>query len=123
MSTRAIELYFAVGTDKARRIDWTIWHLAEPGTRVVVATLDRVLDAIVLSRPAAVEPEVEVMMLEHAGWQFKLTMSKSASAGYYVRHPEERFPGCDRDIDLDGASARLVVLRARAHEQLDLFGG
>lgn len=122
-STRVIELFFAVGTDESRRIDWAIWHSAEPGSRVVVATLDRVLDAIVLSRPQAVEPETEVMMLEHAGRQFKLTMSKSASAGYYDRHPEEWFHGADRDIDLDGASARLVVLRARAQEQLELFGG
>jgi hypothetical protein len=123
MSTRARDLFFAVGTNESRRINWTIWHSAEPGSRVVVATLGRVLDAVVLSRPLAVEPETEVMMLEHAGRQFKLTMSKSSSAGYYDRHPEEWFPGGDRDVYLDGASARLVELRARAHEQLELFGG
>jgi hypothetical protein len=110
MSTRARDLFFAVGTDESRRINWTIWHSVGPGSRVVVATLDRVLDAIVLSRP-------------HAGRQFKLTMSKSASAGYFDRHPEEWYPGGDRDVDLDGAPARLVELQALAHEQLELFGG
>ncbi len=123
MTDQARDLFFAVGTDESRRIDWAIWQSAVPGSRIVVATLSRVVVATVAERPLPTEPETEVMVLEHAGRRLKLKMYKSASAGYYDQHPEEWFPGGDRDVDLDGASARLVELRPRVAEQLDLFGG
>jgi hypothetical protein len=122
-SEAARDLFHAVGTSESRRIDWAIWHSAEPGSRVVIATLSYVIEATVAERAMAVKPETEIMQLEHAGRRLELTMFKSASAGYWDRHPDERFPGCDRDVSLDGASARLVELRTRAHEQLELFGG
>jgi hypothetical protein len=123
MSAAALELFYAVGTDSGRRIAWAIWQSAEPGSRVVIATLSYVIEATVAERPMAVKPEAETMVLEHAGRRLELTMFKSASAGYYDRHTEEWFPGADRDVSIDGMSARLVELRTRAHEQLDLFVG
>jgi hypothetical protein len=122
-SEAALALFHAVGTDSGRRIDWAIWHSVEPGSRVVIATLSYVLEAVVAERPRATKAEAETMVLEHAGRRLRLTMFKSASAGYYDRHPEEWFPGADRDVSIDGVSARLVELRPRVHEQLDLFGG
>jgi hypothetical protein len=119
----ARDLFHAVGTGESRRIDWAIWHSAEPGSRIVIATLSRVIEATVAERPLAVEPETEVMVLGHAGRRLELKMFKSASAGYYNRHPEEWFPGADRDVSLNGASARLVEIRPRVQEQLELFGG
>jgi hypothetical protein len=122
MSAAALELFYAVGTDSGRRIAWAIWQSAEPGSRVVIATLSYVIEASVVARPLATKPETEIMVLEHAGRRLELKMFKSASAGYYDRNPEQWFPGADRDVSLDGASARLVELRPRAHEQLELFG-
>jgi hypothetical protein len=82
-----------------------------------------VIEATVAERPmAGVKPETEIMVLEHAGRRLELKMFKSASAGYYDRNPEQWFPGADRDVSLDGASARLVELRPRVIEQLELFG-
>lgn len=122
-SERARDLFYAVDTRESRRINWMIWHSAEPGSRVVVATLARVLEAVVLERPQSLERETEIMVLGHAGRRLEIKMFKPASAGYWDRHPEEWFPGGDRDVALDGVSARLVELRPRAHEQLELFGG
>jgi hypothetical protein len=120
----AREVFWAVGTDESRRINWAIWQSAEPGSRIAIATLSlHVLEATVAERPRATKAETEVMVLEHAGRRLELTMFKSASAGYYDRHTEEWFPGADRDVSIDGVSARLVELRPRVHEQLDLFGG
>jgi hypothetical protein len=123
MSAAALELFYAVGTDSGRRIAWAIWQSAEPGSRVVIATLSYVIEATVAERPMAVKPETEIMVLEYAGRRLDLKMFKSASAGYYDRHPDEWFPGADRDVSLDGASARLVEIRPRVYEQLVLFGG
>ena len=123
MNESARELFFAVGTCESRRIDWAIWHSAEPGSRVVIVTLDHVIEASVVARPLATKPETEIMVLEHAGRRLELKMFKSASAGYYDRNPEQWFPGADRDVSLDGASVRFVELQPRAHEQLELFGG
>ena len=118
----ALELFYAVGTDEARRIDWMIWQGARPGLRVIVATLNRVVEARVISSPQATAPEVEVMLLEHAGRRLKLKAYRSASSGYWDRHPEERYPGCDRDYDLDGLSARLIgLMPPREPEQLELW--
>ncbi len=39
----ARDLFHAVGTGESRRIDWAIWHSAEPGSRVVIATLSYVI--------------------------------------------------------------------------------
>jgi len=119
----AVELFHAVGTDEGRRIDWAIWHAAQPGSRIVIATLTEVVEATVVERPRVTKPETAVMVVEHAGRRRELKMYKSASAGYWDRHPEEWFPGGDRDVSLDGVSARLVELRPRVVEQLDLFGG
>jgi uncharacterized membrane protein YraQ (UPF0718 family) len=38
----AVELFHAVGTDEGRRRNWAIWHGAEPGSRIVIATLTEV---------------------------------------------------------------------------------
>jgi hypothetical protein len=89
MNDAAIELFYAVGTDGGRRIAWVIWHAAEPGSRIVIATLSEVIEATVAERPRATKPETEIMVLGHAGRRLKLKMFKSASAGYYDRHPEE----------------------------------
>jgi hypothetical protein len=123
MNSEAAREFWAVGTDESRRIDWAIWHAAGPGSRIVIATLSDVIEATVAELPLVVDPETEVMVLGHAGRRLELKMFKSASAGYYDRNPEKWFPGADRDVVLDGASARLVELRPRAHEQLELFGG
>jgi hypothetical protein len=123
MNEAAVELFHAVGTDEGRRIDWAIWHAAEPGSRIVIATLTEVVEATVVERPRATSPETQVMALEHAGRRLDLKMYKSASAGYWDRHPEEWYPGGDRDVSLEGVSARLVELRPRVVEQLELFGG
>jgi hypothetical protein len=44
------------------------------------------------------------------GSRAELTLFRSPSAGYYDRHLGQRFPGCDRDLDLDGVSAQLFDL-------------
>lgn len=119
---RARDMFFAVDTDESRRIDWTIWHAAELGSKIVVATLAHVFEASVVELPRPTEPETEVMVVEIAGRRSTLRMAKSGSAGYFERNPEEWEPGADRDVDLDGLSARLVEFLDRAPEQLGLFG-
>jgi len=123
MNEAALALFHAVGTDSGRRRNWAIWQAAEPGSRIAIATLTEVFEATVIERPRVTKPETSVMVIEHAGRRLELKLYKSASAGYWDRHPEEWFPGADRDVSLDGVSARLVELRPLVVEQLDLFGG
>jgi len=114
---RAHALFWAFGTDQSRAIDWDLWHRSGPGNRVVVATLTRVIEAVVVERP----PTSDVMVIEAAGRRLSLSLDRAESAGYYDTHPEERFPGCDRDLRLGRWAARLCAILAP--EQLELFGG
>lgn len=121
--SNALALFYEHGTDATRRIDWAIWHEVEPGSELTIATLDHVLEAVVLEHPATTEDGSEVMPVVIRGRRRQLRMYVSASAGYWNRYPGERYPGCDREVEIDGRSARLAEHRPRKPAQLDLFGG
>lgn len=119
--SEALALFWAVGTDEGRAIDWKIWRAAAPGDRIVIATLRAVVEAVVRERPRFRADGSEIMLVEADGLLAELHLYRSASAGYWDDHPDERYPGCDRDLDFDGVSARLCDRQACSPHQLDLF--
>jgi hypothetical protein len=104
----ALSAFFSVGTREGRAITWRLWS-SHPGVRFLVATLHQLAEVEVLERPRACD-RGEVMAVSVSGSRSELTLYRSASAGYYDRHPEQSFHGCDRDLDFDGASAHLFDL-------------
>lgn len=116
---RARSLFWAVGTDESRRIDWAIWRAAAPGSRFLAVTSDRIFEVEVLTGPQSRPDGSEAMTVLANGRESTIELVLSGSRGYYDDHPDERFPGCDRDILLGHAHPRLAELER--DPQLELF--
>ena len=112
------EAFYSVGTDEGRALTWKLWRLP-PGARFFVATLEQLVEVEVIGR-AQTSARGESLAVSVAGEPALLLLYRSASAGYYDRNPHESFPGCDLDLDFEGASAQLLELDSVDDDQLRL---
>jgi hypothetical protein len=94
------EVFYAVGTDDARKDNWRIFESVKPGQAVEVASLN--MHGVFKVKKKDRKRLTLQLQPQAKGLPKGLArLTQSASARYYDTHPDEFFPGADLDLEFE----------------------